>query len=93
MEYVHLKVMRAAGLEPVNQLSGYRYLGGLAFYESPRDQATDFFIPALNKGTYVLEYELRAAFRGQFSDGIASIQSMYAPEFSAHGDGVRLQID
>ena len=93
MEYVHLKVMRAAGLEPVNQLSGYRYLGGLAFYESPRDQATDFFIPTLNKGTYVLEYELRASFKGQFSDGIASIQSMYAPEFSAHGEGVRLQID
>lgn len=93
MEYVHLKVMRAAGLEPINQLSGYRYQGGLAFYESPRDQATDFFIPFINKGTYVLEYELRASFKGQFSDGIASIQSMYAPEFSAHGEGIRLQID
>ncbi|RMG73236.1 MAG: hypothetical protein D6722_04090, partial [Bacteroidetes bacterium] len=40
MEYVHLKDLRAAGLEPINVLSGYRYQGGLGYYESTRDAAT-----------------------------------------------------
>ncbi len=56
MEFVHLKDMRAAGLEPVNVLSGYRWQGGLGYYESTRDLATHFFIDYLPTGTFVFEY-------------------------------------
>ncbi|NOT38605.1 MAG: hypothetical protein HOP11_14630 [Saprospiraceae bacterium] len=93
MDYVHLKVMRASGLEPIQQLSGYQYSNGLGYYMSPRDLATDFFISYLPKGTFVLEYDLRASFKGEFSDGITSLQCMYAPEFSAHSKGIRLKIE
>ena len=58
-EYVHMKDMRAAGLEPLNVLSGYRYQDGLGYYESTRDAATHFFFGYLPKGTYVFEYPLR----------------------------------
>jgi hypothetical protein len=34
MEYVHMKDMRASAFEPINVLSGYRYQGGLGYYES-----------------------------------------------------------
>ncbi|RYY57194.1 MAG: alpha-2-macroglobulin [Chitinophagaceae bacterium] len=93
MEYVHLKDMRAAGLEPVNVLSGYRYQGGLGYYESTRDASTNFFISHLNRGTYVFEYNLFVTHKGEFSNGIASIQCMYAPEFSAHSDGIRISVE
>ncbi|MEP7195381.1 MAG: alpha-2-macroglobulin family protein [Saprospiraceae bacterium] len=93
MEYIHLKVMRAAGLEPIKQLSGYHYEGGLSFYASPKDLSTDFFISYLPKGVYVLEYDLRASFKGKFYDGISSLQCMYAPEFSSHSKGIQLQIE
>lgn len=93
MDYVHLKVMRAAGLEPIQQLSGYHYSNGLGYYLSPRDLATDFFISYLPKGTFVLEYDLRASFKGEFSDGVTTLQSMYAPEFSAHSKGIRVSIE
>ncbi|NNE47153.1 MAG: hypothetical protein HKN37_10880 [Rhodothermales bacterium] len=92
MEYVHLKDMRGAGLEPINVLSGYRYKGGLGYYESTRDAATHFFIGYLPKGTYVFEYPLRVNLAGDFSNGITSIQSMYAPEFTSHSEGVRVQV-
>jgi uncharacterized protein YfaS (alpha-2-macroglobulin family) len=92
MEYVHLKDMRGAGLEPINVLSGYRFKGGLGYYESTRDAATHFFIGYLPKGTYVFEYPLRVNLAGDFSNGITSIQSMYAPEFTSHSEGVRVQV-
>lgn len=91
MEYVHMKDMRASGLEPVNVLSGYRWQGGLGYYESTRDASTNFFFNALRKGTYVFEYPLFITHEGDFSNGITTIQCMYAPEFTAHSEGVRLK--
>jgi uncharacterized protein YfaS (alpha-2-macroglobulin family) len=93
MEFVHLKDMRASGLEPLNVLSGYRWQGGLGYYESTRDVATDFFIDYLPKGTYVFEYPLRVIHEGDFSNGITSIQCMYAPEFASHSEGIRLKVE
>ncbi len=92
MEYVHLKDMRASALEPVHVFSGYRYQDGLGYYESTKDASTHFFFDHLRKGTYVFEYSLRVNVSGNFSNGITTIQSMYAPEFIAHSEGVRLQV-
>ena len=92
MEYVHMKDMRASGLEPVNVLSQYKYQGGLGYYESTRDASTNFFFSYLSKGTYVFEYPLRVNHKGDFSNGVTTIQCMYAPEFTAHSEGVRIQV-
>nr|WP_295930756.1 alpha-2-macroglobulin family protein [uncultured Dyadobacter sp.] len=91
MEYVHMKDLRASGLEPVNVLSGYRWQGGLGYYESTRDASTNFFFNYLRKGTYVFEYPLFITHEGDFSNGITTIQCMYAPEFTAHSEGVRIK--
>lgn len=93
MEYVHLKAMRGTGLAAVNALSGYQYRNGLGFYESPRDAATDFFFDYLPKGTYTFDVDLKATHSGQFSMGVTTVQSMYAPEFSAHTSGSRIVIE
>lgn len=92
MEFVHMKDMRASGLEPVNVLSGYKWQDGLGYYESTKDASTNFFFDYLPKGVYVFEYDLRVNNAGDFSNGITTIQSMYAPEFSSHSEGVRLAI-
>ncbi len=92
MEFVHLKDMRASGLEPLNTLSGYKYRHGLGYYQSSRDLATDFFISYLPKGKYVFEYPLRAQHEGSFSNGLTTIQCMYAPEYTSHSKGERLEI-
>ena len=92
MDYIHLKDMRASGFEPTNVMSEYKYQDGTAYYESTRDAATHFFFDRLRKGTYVLEYTVRANNAGSFSNGITSIESMYAPEFSGHTRGIRVNI-
>ena len=43
------------------------------------------------KGTYVFEYPLRVTHKGDFSNGITTIQCMYAPEFTSHSEGVRVK--
>ncbi|MDX2285655.1 MAG: alpha-2-macroglobulin family protein [Bacteroidia bacterium] len=92
LEYVHLKDHRGAGFEPMSTLSRYQFQHGLGYYESPRDAATDFFIEYLPKGTWVFEYAIRANLEGEFSCGLANIQCMYAPEFSSHSEGIRVEI-
>ena len=107
MEFVHLKDLRAAGLEPFpspqpppqlgrgsteSGLSGYRYQDGLGYYQSTTDLATNFFFDYLPKGTWVFEYPLVVNNAGDFSTGIATVQCMYAPEFSAHSEGSRIEI-
>src|SRR5438067_3588696 len=93
MEYVHMKDTRASALEPVNVLSGYKWQGGLGYYESTKDASTNFFFNYLPKGTYVFEYPLFVTHAGNFSNGVTSIQCMYAPEFSAHSEGVRVNVE
>ena len=93
MEYIHIKDMRASGFEPTTVISGYKYENGLGYYESTGDVATNFFISYLNKGTYVFEYTLYANNEGEFSNGITQIECMYAPEFNAHSEGLRIKID
>ncbi|HLV70140.1 MAG TPA: hypothetical protein VKY34_05490, partial [Xanthomarina sp.] len=92
MEFLHMKDMRASGLEPVNVLSQYKWQNGLGYYESTKDAATNFFFDYLPKGVYVFEYDLRVSHAGTMSNGITTIQSMYAPEFSSHSEGVRITI-
>lgn len=93
MEYVHLKDMRSSGFEPVNVISQFKYQDGLGYYESTKDASTNFFISYLRKGTYVFEYPLRVTHAGNFSNGITTLQSMYAPEFTTHSAGIRVTVE
>ncbi|MFT5214951.1 MAG: hypothetical protein ACI83H_000057 [Glaciecola sp.] len=93
MEFIHMKDMRASGLEPVNVISQYKWQDGLGYYESTKDASTNFFFDYLPKGVYVFEYDLRVNNAGNMSNGITTIQSMYAPEFSSHSEGTRINVN
>lgn len=93
LEFVHLKDMRASGFEPINVKSSYKWKNGLGYYESTKDASTDFFFDYILKGTYVFEYPLRVLYSGDFSNGISTIQCLYAPEFSSHSEGLKLKIE
>ena len=93
MEYVHMKDMRAACMEPVNVLSSYKWQGGLGYYESTKDASTNFFFGYLPKGTWVFEYPLFVTHTGTFSNGVTTIQCMYAPEFTSHSEGIKVNVE
>ncbi|MDR0863908.1 MAG: alpha-2-macroglobulin [Candidatus Symbiothrix sp.] len=92
MEYVLLKDLRASCFEPVDQLSGTQWKQGLVYYQSPRDASMNFFFSAVPKGTYVFEYNLYVTSAGDYSNGITTIQCMYAPEFVSHTSGGRVVV-
>ena len=93
MDFVQLKDQRAACLEPVNALSGYRFGAGASYYEEVGDAATSFFFDALGKGVYVLEHRQRVARAGTYQSGIATLQCAYAPEYASHSSGSVFRVE
>lgn len=91
-EYVHLRDPRGAGFEPERVTSGYRWDGGLSHYLEVRDSGANFFFDRLPAGSYTLQYRLRASMAGTFKAAPAQLQSMYAPEFTAHSAGAELSV-
>ncbi|WP_445719801.1 alpha-2-macroglobulin family protein [Flavobacterium sp.] len=92
LEFVHLKDLRASCFEPVDVISKYEWKEGISYYRSTKDVATHFFFDKVKTGTYVFEYDVRVNNSGVFNDGIATLQSMYAPEFSSHSINTKLNI-
>jgi len=92
LEYVAITDERAAALEPVEQLPGNIIENGLIFYRENRDAATNIFIDYLPRGTYHLSYEMTANNAGVFTSGIATLQSQYAPEITAHSAGTVINV-
>ncbi len=93
MEYIMLKDNRASTFEPVDVISQYRYQDGLGYYQSTKDNATYFFIDYLPKGVYIFEYPLVVTHKGEFSNGITTIESMYAPQFKSHSEGIKVFVE
>ncbi len=92
MSFVFVKDLRAAGFEPVEQVSHYRYNDGMCYYYSITDTFTGFYIDFLRKGTHRLEYEMYITKEGSLSNGYALIQSLYAPEFTSYSSGMRINV-
>ncbi len=92
MDFVQIKDQRSAGFEPVGALSGYRFQNGLGYYEAPRDASTNFFFGFLPKGQHVFEYDLRATHAGDFSNGLTTLQCLYAPQFTSHSASLRVVV-
>ena len=92
IDFIHLKDMRASCFEPVNVISEYQWKDNLGYYMNTKDVATHFFFDQVKKGNYTIEYDLKVNNIGDFSNGISTIQSMYAPEFSSHTKGIRIKV-
>ena len=93
MEFLHLKELRAGCFEPVEQLSGNHWKFGTVYYQEIKNAATNFFFTALSRGTYVLEYPVWVNQAGSYQDGIATFQSIYAPEYSAHSGSRQILVN
>ena len=91
-EYVLLKDLRASCFEPAETLSGIRWAQQAIYYQTIRDASMNFYFYNLPKGIYVFEYPLYANAAGDYSNGIATIQCLYAPEFVSHTAGGRVKI-
>jgi hypothetical protein len=92
MSFVFVKDLRAAGFEPIEQISHYEYNDRMSYYQSNTDTDMEFFIEFLPKGTHQLEYSMFVTKEGYLNNGYALIQCQYAPEFSAYSDGMKVRV-
>ncbi len=93
LSYVSIIDERPACYEPVDQLPGWMWSEGVGFYRENRDSRTQLHVEYMAPGTYLLTYEMNVNNAGVFSSGVASIQSQYAPEISAHSSGTTVKVD
>lgn len=92
MEFVQLKDMRASCFEPVQTLSGVEWKNQVMYYKTTKDASTNFYFDHLPKGTYVFEYPVYVNRSGEYSNGITTIQCLYAPEFISHTQGIKVMV-
>ncbi|MGN0214004.1 MAG: alpha-2-macroglobulin family protein, partial [Muribaculaceae bacterium] len=92
LEYLTLTDERGACFEPVDKMSGNDFENGVWMYREIKDSQTNIFIPWLNKGTYVIGYDVYVTNPGTFDVGIATVQCQYAPQFTAHSSGCNVVV-
>ncbi|MCR4583845.1 MAG: alpha-2-macroglobulin, partial [Prevotella sp.] len=79
LDFVQVQDRRAACMEPVEQLSGYRN----GAYCAPKDNATSYYFDCLRKGRHVIETEYYLDRAGSYETGTCIVQCAYAPEYRA----------
>lgn len=92
MDYIAIADEKAACLEPIEQLSGNISQDGLWLYRETRNSETNFFVDKMNKGVHIIHYDCYVTQEGEYSIGIATIQSQYAPSLLAHSGGAKLVV-
>lgn len=92
MDYVTIVDDRPACFEPAEQMPTPIFAEGICFYRENRDTSTRLFIDHLPKGTYILTYDMWVNNAGTFASGVATVQSQYAPQFTAHTSGTKLKV-
>ena len=93
MEFVHIKDMRASAFEPTEVLSKHRHQNGTWYFQSTKDASVDLFFDFIPKGTYQVSYGLFVTHSGNFSNGICSVECMYAPQFTSHTAGMSIVVE
>ena len=93
LEYVTVNDERASCCEPANQLSSYTVTDGIGYYRETKNSETRLFFNFIPKGTHVITYEVSITATGSYNIGIATIQSQYAPEITAHSAGDKINIE
>lgn len=78
-DFVEVTDNRAACLEPVNQLFGYRW----GYYTTSGDKKTGYYFNMMPKGKHVIETEYYIDRAGSYQSGLVVARCAYAPEFSA----------
>jgi hypothetical protein len=78
-DFVQVSDKRAACLEPIGQLSGYRW----GYYCTPRDNVTNYYFDRMAKGAHIVETEYYVDRTGTYQTGTCTVQCAYSPEYTA----------
>jgi hypothetical protein len=89
LDFVQVIDRRAACMEPVQQLSGYRN----GAYCSPKDYSTNYYYDMLSKGKHVIETEYFIDRVGRYESGTCVVQCAYSPEYRATAKSIIMNVE
>ena len=92
LQYVAITDERGACMEPVDQLSSYAQTDGTWVYRETRNSQTNLFISFLPKGVHQISYDCYIDRDGDYTVGIATVQSLYAPLVTGHSAGKTVSV-
>ncbi|MBR6757983.1 MAG: hypothetical protein IKM35_05870 [Bacteroidaceae bacterium] len=92
MQFMTLNDPRPACFEPVQQLPCYTSTSDVWYYSVPSDAANTFYFDHLTRGTHVVQYHVYVDREGCYQSAVATLQSYYAPQFTAHTDGAKVTV-
>lgn len=87
-DFVQVVDKRAACMESVQQLSGYRR----GYYVSSKDCTTNYYFDMLPKGKHEIETEYYIDREGTYQTGTCTVQCAYAPEYYGRAKGAELGV-
>lgn len=87
-DFVEVTDKRAACLEPVMPLSGYRH----SCYVTPKDNVTNYYFDRLSKGIHIIETEYYIDREGLYHSGSCIAQCAYSPAYQGRAASVSLMI-
>jgi uncharacterized protein YfaS (alpha-2-macroglobulin family) len=99
LAYIRVRDRFPAGLEPSISVSGPSFMATneagetLPVYVQVRDDSLDMFIENLPQGEWLIRYDMRTAFSGNFAARPATIEGVYAPDFSGSSSSRRIKIE
>lgn len=92
MDFVQVRCQHPACFEPTDQHSGFMWMGSRGGYMARHDASTDIFFDRFTKGTTTFDITFTVTRTGIYQSGIATAQCAYAPEFSAHSAGSKVEV-
>ncbi len=92
VQFMTLNDPRPACFEPAQQLPSYTSTSDVWYYSVPSDAANTFYFDHLTRGTHVVQYRVGVDREGSYQAAVATLQSYYAPQFTAHTDGAKVQV-
>ncbi|MBR4275726.1 MAG: hypothetical protein IKQ32_02015 [Prevotella sp.] len=90
-DFVTVTDNRAACLEPVNQLSGFRGGYRWGYYAEMRDSKSIYHFDQMSKGRHVVETEYYVNRTGEYQTGNATVVCEYAPEFRGSVEAITIK--
>ena len=92
LDYLLIRDNLGAFMQVQEQLAEYGVKDGVWMLSEPRTASQNFYITAMPKGKHVITYDVTAARDGEYSTGIAEVQSLYYPMISARSAGAVVNI-
>ena len=91
-EYILIEDRKGAGFEMLDNLSGWKNLGGGWAYVENREKKTAIFLRAISRGAHSFTYRVRVETPGVIHVLPSKVEAMYAPRLCGNADEITIVV-